>query len=318
MSVIGGFFIGLSLLFGSLYVSTLNLLHISSNNQNWVPISKAIPLGGYYMDYTIVNNRVETNQPQGADPSAFQISTIDWQYSKDINNVYYYLTEPTLMLGADPKSFFLISQQYKDGSSIAIYSKDNLHVYFQGLLIVGADPASFIPLGTGFGGVTNPYSKDSRYVFYDGIILSSDGLGKNPLTGIDSSTFEPLIDTNGEISLYAKDSKQVYFNAWDHGDGAPNPFQVIQNADPLTFQVVSGQSIYDAQDKNHKYLQGQIVQPVSRTFKWIPFTLVNDSFYKFVEKSDGLHLQATLPSHTLDRLFPEASSSNLLINVDSD
>ena len=95
---------------------------------------------------------------------------------------------------------------------------------------------------------------------FQGIILSFDGLGKNPITNVDPSTFIPLLDASAGNSMYAKDSGHVYFNTWSHGEGAPESFIVVIGADPNTFLVISGNKQYDAQDKNHKYQYGKIVQ----------------------------------------------------------
>jgi hypothetical protein len=187
MSVLHGFFIGLSLLFGSLYVSTLSLLHITAGlgqtsippQALWVPL----PVGGQW-PYKIENRQV--------------FLTIGDRFASPPTN-------RTLLSDADPNNF-LVSTFWSSS-----FGKDKNHVYFYGQEIAGADPI----------------------------------------------TFGPVFDSIGSTTDYFKDRKQVYYN---YADG----MDPIATADSITFQLVSDQSTYDAQDKNHKYLQGQIVQSGSQ------------------------------------------------------
>jgi len=93
------------------------------------------------------------------------------------------------------------------------------------------------------------------------------------IEGADPNSFVFIDASGGDIisGYYAKDMSHVYFS-----DNAGESLTVLQDADPSTFGLVpfytntkgivvqdascGGNCYYEAQDKNHKYLDGQIVQ----------------------------------------------------------
>lgn len=101
-------------------------------------------------------------------------------------------------------------------------------------------------------------------------------LGADPTTFIVGLLRGPVSNGFVEIGIatsttgYAKDNENVYsFYITTSSAGVDNvKVDIINGADPATFhskRSVSGPPTYDAQDKNHKYYNGQIVQESSTT-----------------------------------------------------
>lgn len=128
------------------------------------------------------------------------------------------------------------------GNPTVAYFTDGTAVYgkfrddYDGQIIVGADPATF-----------REFSSEAWWVARDKDNIYSHGW---LVEGADPKTFSVIsVDPP-----YFKDEDQVFYPTLI-GELWP-----IESADPTTFVLISGQSRYDAQDKNHKYLQGEIVQ----------------------------------------------------------
>ncbi|TSC68916.1 MAG: hypothetical protein G01um101456_425, partial [Parcubacteria group bacterium Gr01-1014_56] len=169
--------------------------------------------------------------------------TIAYGYSKD--SVYVYLNGE-IIVGADPKTFLIIGTPRFTVNPEMYYAKDTLHVYFDGTILVGADPATFVLIPDVGVDVAfrSHFAKDKSHVYdsYFGTLLQ----------GADPVSFVVL------NYAYAKDTNHVYsFAPGILGDPDTVP---LNGADPSTFTLVSGQTTYDAQDKDHKYLVGEIVQ----------------------------------------------------------
>lgn len=136
------------------------------------------------------------------------------------------------------------------------YSKDTTHVYFAGNLVQGADPATFYVFPNSLKKTQEVLglAKDKNHVYLDA----------DTVHDADANSFmlvSAYADLNSYNSSYAKDKNHVYMIGGD----PTVTISIIPGADPATFQIVSSQSTYDAEDKNHKYLQGQIVQDNSQT-----------------------------------------------------
>lgn len=89
----------------------------------------------------------------------------------------------------------------------------------------------------------------------------------------------------------------------------------IEGADTSTFSPISGQEAYDAQDKNHKYLQGTIVQPAEYDFE-TRFTVGASSYEcryrKYTESSCALFVVRGGQKVDLQQRIESPDSSLLL------
>jgi hypothetical protein len=80
-----------------------------------------------------------------ADAATFQ--AVGGNYFKDRANVFYYGSHPYFAKivgridGADPATF----EHIDANSLLAHYAKDKAHVYLDGVVVPGADPATFVP-----------------------------------------------------------------------------------------------------------------------------------------------------------------------------
>ena len=160
-------------------------------------------------------------EPISCEYASFQV--LDYQFAKDAEHVFYVGKE---IKGAQSASFELIG----DG-----YSKDAQHVYFRSGKVAGADPQTFAlfkenenSLGSGV------YARDKNAIY----------VNEKPLAGVDAATFKILNEK------YCADKNGVYFDA-----------KKVKNADPNTFQVYPHfMGDADAEDKNHKYGDGKVVE----------------------------------------------------------
>lgn len=121
------------------------------------------------------------------------------------------------------------------------FFKDAKFVYYQysptHTEVISDDPKGFILL-------EGNYAKDTVHVYE----VFQIGIGITILAEADSLTFI-VLPAEKYQTRYAKDKDTVFYGT-----------EVIPAADSGTFQTVQHVTGYDAQDKNHKYLQGQIVE----------------------------------------------------------
>lgn len=185
------------------------------------------------------------NLIKNADPNTFKpLLTSSGDVSFYEIDKQYAFFEDTILPSANPKTFELIN-------GTAGFARDDKNVYAYQSAIPQADVATFTTVQYP-GGISDIYAKDKNNVYYC-VYDSLNNVGI--LDGADSSTFVVLgqIGNGSAEDTYAKDKNHVY---WDT--------QVISNADLNTFAFVSnGDSngtAFDAQDKNHKYFQGRVVQ----------------------------------------------------------
>lgn len=125
------------------------------------------------------------------------------------------------------------------------FSKDSQNAYDAfGNKITGADIATFE--GIVVNGVASHYAKDKNHIYTNSGRILKDA---------DPASFQALvIEVPAATIEYAKDKNHVWF-----------AYDLIANADISTFTIAQGNASYEAQDKNNKYWQGQIVQPTSQT-----------------------------------------------------
>ena len=141
----------------------------------------------------------------GADPKTF--SHIRWAFSRDAHHVF----SDTKVFSDDPDHFQIIND--------IGWCKDSTHVYYNGLLVEGTDPATFVQLDEG-----RVYYKDKNRAY----------LSTKPILDSDPATFRHLID------LYSKDAKNVYYRD-----------QKIEGADSATFEIIN--KLYAKDAKNIYY-----------------------------------------------------------------
>lgn len=152
----------------------------------------------------------------GADPDSF--TPLDEYYAVDRSSVYY---EGRMILGADPSTFEILGDGsyakdaesgFYDGRKISsdatafmmpgnyLYAVDSTRVYFNGHIMLDADPATFT--------VPDPndyYALDSANVYYEGAIIE----------GADVKTFEVELGSLGETPYDARDKNLYYYYGVD-------------------------------------------------------------------------------------------------------
>lgn len=136
-----------------------------------------------------------------------------------------------------------------DGSD---YRKDERYVYYEGIILTGADPATFVYVGNGYG-------KDANKVYASGFVLD----------GADPNTFTILNDT------YAKDKRYVY---------AYGNFKAFENSDASTFTIIADSFGKDAHNVYGRPLNGTVTAfPYAdpATFSFEPF--MHDRVHVYVE-----------------------------------
>lgn len=148
---------------------------------------------------------------------------IDYQYSKDNVSVYY---EGEKISQAESGTFELISSGY---------SKDKQHVYFRDKIVEKADPSSFTTFTENENSMGETvYAKDKNGIY----------ISEKHFAGADVATFKILNEK------YTMDKNGVYYQR-----------EKVKNADPFTFKVFPhfiGDA--DAEDKNHRYGEGKVVE----------------------------------------------------------
>ncbi len=141
---------------------------------------------------------------------------------------------PREIKGADPKTFQLITA---DG----LYAQDAGRVYYLGVPIAEADPATFEVLEF-------PFSQDKKHAF----------IAAGPMRGVERESWRPLrkghaadpwlgLDKNTQVA----DAQALFVTGWSR-DAAQFYFgrEPIVGVDVPTFEVLSD---YYAKDKDHVY-----------------------------------------------------------------
>ena len=173
-----------------------------------------------------------------ADPGSFKILDLLYQYARDKNNLY----GGTKKIGDNPDSFENLGEGF---------AKDNVHAFYQGRIIEGADGKTFELMDK-----KGRFAKDHQHIFSFAKIIKESH----------SPTFRHL-----EHNFYS-DKNHVYHNSQKIEKASPSDFEIlgdryarsanhvfykkkiIEAADPKTFEVVaSGEVGYYAKDKNQKY-----------------------------------------------------------------
>ncbi len=113
-------------------------------------------------------------------------------------------------------------------------ARDSAHVWYNGHLVEGADPATFV-LITDQNGPGGTYARDKNHAY---IKIPQESFLLE-VRGADPRTFTILKDPKGNFSEYGKDRSRIFFLD-----------TVLGGADYATFVVTSPTT---AKDKNHIY-----------------------------------------------------------------
>lgn len=213
-----------------------------------------IPVAVFFLFLTIGSSSFAEGKPEGYDPSTYK--RLNKTYTLDVNHVYYrFNVTYEILEGADPSTFKVLSDDY---------AADMHHVWFNGNMIEGAEPATFVapdgdisavadaiahdahdyymgdqPLHVAnmgsFRRIDSNWALDSLQVYYIGIF--GDRYDRAVSAG-DYRTFKVL------NKFYAVDSKCVYYKN-----------NIVEGADPASFAVLKGEDLY-GQDKHHVYYEG--------------------------------------------------------------
>ncbi len=178
-------------------------------------------------------------------------------FAKDGNKVFF---DDEVIPGADPGTFALV--KLLDGIP-TYYQKDARAVYFCGYTcnpaivgggvptpVIGADPGTIQSLPSA---PDISFAADHTHVYYYGQVVPD----------ADPNTFALLCEPGsiyGPVCTYAKDSKHVY-----HITSFIGGITILAGADPSSFSLVDFSQCnsicaFDAYDKYHDYMNGNIVQ----------------------------------------------------------
>ncbi len=255
------------------------------------PNNFIVPTSTASSDTSVARNSTEwtytyADMPSDADidPSTFQ--PLSAMYAKDAQHVYFVEQNINPMIvtpiaEADPKTFQVLGGDPFGGDEVGllagsyngIMAKDSQHVYYEGKIVVGADPSTFVWI--------NPiYGKDATHVYMVGPVhedttmlpISSDVANfwgdpdgyfaedsnniyfeGTPITGVDKATF---VIQRTYPYFYGIDSKNVYYIGGDQSS-------IISGADPTSFVVIDDSNDglkYEGMDKNNFYYDAKVVK----------------------------------------------------------
>ncbi|SKB48155.1 DKNYY domain-containing protein [Dyadobacter psychrophilus] len=208
-------------------------------------------------------------------PSGYHVRDHRVYYYGGLMNAY--ITE---LAGVDASAFEIVplEKDILDQISQSDYARDKHHVYWRGLMITGADPASFKALGmersrdkhhlyfkTGaFSDDPEHYRHligdlyiDTNYIYWETEIISNEPHNLKFKVAADSSSMTYLADSKGVFA-----SNGMRMDSVDASTFKPLPGQysadknyvyvfdvyelkIVDGADPTTFKLLSGQYAID-------------------------------------------------------------------------
>ena len=141
-------------------------------------------------------------------------------YIVDKNGAYMAYEDNKKIPGADPASFEVLTTDLKEmkGDIVFYYARDAHTVFYNGIPLVGANAATFHPIGN--GAYAHAYGTDGTSVFVQA----------DRLLGADPKTFAILWRTHYEgcgLTEYSKDVAHVFFAS-----------TTMPVADPATFETL--------------------------------------------------------------------------------
>jgi hypothetical protein len=212
------------------------------------------------VDLMIVKDKnhvyVEGKKVAGCDGASFE--RINNFYARD-NKRYYHISGDMIEFRLKPVDCDYKTYELLDYT----YSRDKNNVFYNGEKIPGASSFSFQLINP-------PYSKDHQYIFYENSILVK----------ADPATFELFRENENSLgeTYYARDKNKIFINEYVFEKADVATFRIfnekycsdkngvyfrskkIKTADITSFKVYPhfiGNA--DAEDKNHKYGDGNIV-----------------------------------------------------------
>lgn len=195
--------------------------------------------------------------------------------SSAINDSGYYIRgSKVYYLGGFPSTAFEIGGANASTFKVidSTYGLDDVHVYFNGSVVPDSDSSTFEVLAGYF-------SRDARHVYISGEIFTDDPANFEILGGNISRDSQHIYWSDKVISddpsslevvgrwdfyTYLKDSTTVFVNG-----------EVIQDADPMTFEVFSG--AYSRDDADVFYFSEPIPDADSSTFEIIESPYARDA-----------------------------------------
>jgi hypothetical protein len=245
-------------------IFTSGLLYFGDLNQNSKPVF------GYTKDsaHVYFNGEVVSI----ADPATFVVlgtlygemtgDADSWggEYAKDKNHVYFGSDKSNIVNNAVSNTFMFVDPAGKSCGIDCLYdAQDEYYKYYQGKIVATTDARVPEVIGT-LNYILDPqgnksgFVKDAEHIYFAYPTGAVTGIAA-PDSGkvaykqeVDYETFE-VVGLNG---IYVKDKNYVYYST-------DSSFSVIVGSDPLTF-VASSTNIWAAEDKNHQYLNGKIVE----------------------------------------------------------
>lgn len=195
----------------------------------------------YYFDWNKDSNALI--KIAGANSVSFQ--ALNYWYTKDNQQVFFLGVDNTGAIkmntvdGALANSFLSVYSEGSGGVDVGRLGTDSVHVFSWGKMVSGADVKTFSALD-------DTYFKDANSVYTYGSVQDDGTRITKSLDGVSPQNFVAL----GEG--YGKTGDSVYF--FD---------KKIVGADVATFKATVGYGGGYAEDKNHVYKDGVIVQQVN-------------------------------------------------------
>lgn len=242
--IIGGALInGNNVYFGMDKIETADASTFSFNNCK--DLGGDFPLLSCERSYRDKNNvffvNYRSNKITIIDRSTFKHATSS--YFVDKNDVYlhvnYIETNELLPLGANPKTFELLSNGFSRDSKNLYYALNGTWSNNSPILIDNGDPDSFEDL-------SGPYAKDKNNVYFGR--RPHEGFAScTSIKGADQASFKVI--TFNQMGAFAKDSNNVYYDN-----------KVYSEPDINTVQTIAGMSDV-IMDKNNLYVGGWSAKP---------------------------------------------------------
>lgn len=221
-----------------------------------------IPVAVFFLFIAFGSSSYAERKPEGYDPSTYK--RLNKSYALDVNHVYYRFNYTYKILeGADPSTFKVLSDDY---------AADMHHVWFNGNMIEGAEPATFVAPHGDISAIADAIAHDAHDYYR----------GDQPFHVANMGSFR-RIDSN-----WALDSLQVYYSGLDH-----IKIRAVSVSDYRTFKALNE---YYAVDSKCVYYKNYIVKGANpKTFKVFPSYYVTEEDVSVINNDndyshDGNHV----------------------------
>lgn len=238
----------------------------------------------YYLSYDVPVKGLAIDETSMWDPEP-----LEWHYLKNMETVYYKGEQ----IEADVDSFEVL-----EGG----YAKDKDNIYWNGEKAELIDPESFEYIGyfnKPIDGLTG-ISRDNNNLYIGADLGTEDADLQN--VDLDVATLEMIREA------FFKDKNHVY----RFGQG----LRILENVDPVTFEIFGEPYADYLKDKNHVYLDNRDDNQLSffedadpATFEYLGPNLAKDTNHVF--RGDEI-LEGVDPGTVQIRYFPETSGTYIL------